>query len=100
MVAQHTKARDYEIIWILSPEATEDEVSQTVSRLEGIIAEKGGSVTERNVWGLRPFAYTIKGFQEGNYIHAKFSVDVDGASELNRMMHASEDIIRFLITKV
>jgi len=98
LVAQRT--RDYEIVMVLSPEATEEEISEVVERVGDLIGGGGGSLTEHNVWGLRPLAYPIKNFQEGNYVLAKFSVDADSISELNRTLQASEDIVRFLITKV
>ena len=98
MVAQQT--RDYEMVMILSPEATEEEVSVTVERVHGLVTEAGGSVTEHEVWGLRRLAYPVKKFREGNYVLTKFASEPNAILEFNRSLEASEEILRFLVTKV
>ena len=97
MVAQ--KTRDYELVMILSPEATEEEVSATVERVDGLIVNGGGTVAEHKNWGLRQLAYPVKNFHEGNYILTRFDLGADAVLEFNRTLTASEDIIRFLVTK-
>ena len=98
MVAQRT--RDYELVAILSPEATEEEVSTTIERVGGLVSERGGNDVEHEVWGLRRLAYPIKKFDEGNYVLMRFTLNPDALLEINRSLEASEDILRFLVTKV
>ena len=97
MVAQQT--RDYELVMILSPEATEEEISASVERSDGLIAAGAGTVAEHQVWGLRRLAFPVKKLQEGNYVLTRFALDPSAVSELNRSLKASEDILRFLVTK-
>ena len=97
MVAE--RIRDYEMVMVLSPEATQDEVAATVERVDGLIAGGGGAVAEHESWGLKRLAYAIDDFNEGNYVLTKFSLGADGVSELNRVLASSEDIIRFLVTR-
>ena len=98
MVAQ--RIREYEVVLVLSPEATEEEMTATMERVEGSIAENGGSVGERASWGLKRLAFPVQRFHEGNYFLTKFSSDPAHIIELNRSLKASEDIIRFLVSKV
>ena len=98
MIAERT--REYEVVMILSPEATEEEIAATIERVDGFITGGGGTVGEHNNWGLKRLAYPVQKFREGNYIHVKFSMDSSAVTELNRSVKASEDIIRFLVTKV
>lgn len=97
MVTQ--RIRNYELVMVLSPEATEDEVSATVERVHGLIANGGGNVDEHKNWGLRQLAFPVKNFQEGNYVLTRFELDADAVSEFKRTLKASEDIIRYLVTK-
>ena len=85
---------------VLSPEATEDEITATVERVDGLITERSGEVTEHENWGLKRLAYPVMKFGEGNYVLTRFSVDASSISELTRSLKASADIIRFLVTKV
>ena len=91
--------REYEMVMILSPEATQDEVTATVERVDGLISGGGGAVAEHETWGLKQLAYEIDDFNEGNYVLTRFSLDAGGVAGLNRALAASEDIIRFLVTR-
>ena len=97
MVAE--RMREYEMVMILSPEATQDEVASTVERVDGLISGGGGAVVDHETWGLKRLAYEIDDFNEGNYVLTRFSLDASGVAELNRALTASEDIVRFLVTR-
>ena len=98
MVAQRT--RDYELMMVLSPEATEEEVSATVEWVHGLLSKGEGSVGEHKILGARQLAFPIKNFQEGNYVLTQFTLDSSEVEEVNRTLNASEDILRFLVTIV
>ncbi len=67
--------------------------------MDGLISGGGGAVAEHESWGLKRLAYAIDDFNEGNYVLTKFSLDASGVAELNRALTASEDIVRFLVTR-
>ena len=98
MVAQQT--RDYELVMVLSPEATEEEIGSTVERVDGLITEGGGSVGDHETWGLKRLAFPVRKFQEGNYVLTRFALGPPELMELSRVLNASDDILRFLVTKV
>ena len=98
MIAE--KAREYELVMILSPEATEDEVKSLVERINGLVTSNQGSVETNDVWGVRRLAYPIETHRAGNYILTRFSSGPDALKEINRGLNASEDIIRFLVTRM
>lgn len=94
------RLRDYEIVLIITPEANEGEVDAIVERLGAFIADRGGSVSEREVWGLRRLAYPIAKFMEGIYVLVKFTLDAKDVLELDRSMNTSEEVIRHLVTRI
>lgn len=97
MVAQ--RLRDYEIVFILTPEANEGEVEAAIQRISAFVTDRGGSFGEHEIWGLRRLAYPINKFMEGIYVLANFSLDASDLLELERSLTTSEDVIRHLITK-
>ena len=97
MVAQ--RLRDYEIVFILTPEANEGEVEAAIERISSFVTERGGTFGEPEVWGLRRLAYSINKFMEGIYVLARFSLDASDVLELERSLTTSEDVIRHLVTK-
>ena len=42
MIAE--RIREYEVVMILSPEATEEEITATIERVDGLITGGGGTV--------------------------------------------------------
>ena len=98
MVAQQT--RDYELVMVLSPEATEEEMTATVERVHGLVTESGGTVGDHETWGLKKLAFPVRKFKEGNYVLTRFTLGPQELKEFSRALNASEDILRFLVTKV
>ena len=97
MVAQ--RLRDYEIVFILTPEANEGEVEEAIQRISTFVSDCGGSFGDHEIWGLRRLAYPINKFMEGIYVLANFSLDASDVLELERTLTTSEDVIRHLVTR-
>ena len=97
MVGERT--RDYEVVMILSPEATEEEVATTVERVGSLITERGGTVSEPENWGVRRLAYPIQRFFEGKYVLTEFSMEAEHVLELELSLNATEIVLRHLVTK-
>ena len=97
MVAERT--RQYELVMILSPESTEDEVAGTVEGVHGLIAAGGGTVGEHESWGLRRLAYPLRNFREGNYVLTNFESSPAAIQDLEDNLKASQEIMRFLVTR-
>ena len=97
MVAQ--RLRDYEIVFILTPEANEGEVDAAIQRINAFVTDRGGNFGTHEIWGLRRLAYSIENFMEGIYVLAHFSLDASDVRELERSLTTSEDVIRHLITR-
>ena len=94
------RMRDYELVMILSPEATEAEAAETVGRITNLISDGGGSVSEQNNWGIRRLAYPIQRFIEGNYFIARCKMDAQVAVELDGTLNSSQDVLRHLVFRL
>ena len=94
------RMRLYELMFVISPEADDDGVAAAVQRTVDHVTDRGGSITEQEKWGLRRFAYPIKGFQEGHYVLLRFALGSSHDKELERTLIAAEDVLRHLITTV
>ena len=97
MVAQ--RMRDYELVMVLSPEGDEQAVEAAVQRAADFVTGAGGSVSDQENWGVRRLAYPINRFQEGTYVLTRFELDASDVEELDRILKASEDVLRHLITQ-
>ncbi|MCI0441302.1 MAG: 30S ribosomal protein S6 [Chloroflexi bacterium] len=97
MVAE--RVRDYELVMVLSPEFSDEELTAGIERVSRFITDRGGSVSEQEVWGLRRLAYPVKRFLEGTYVLTRFKLDAANVGGLDRNLRASEDVLRHLVTR-
>lgn len=90
---------EYEIVFIIQPNADEDTQNTLSERFEQVILGFDGEVLGSEPWGRRTLAYPIKKFFEGHYILTRFTMRPEGAPELDRFLRLNEDIIRYLVVR-
>ena len=93
--------KNYEIMFIIRPTLSEDEVKKVVTNFKKVITDNGSKVTEVKEMGQRELAYEIKKCKSGYY----FVFEVEGkddkaVKEFDRLGLISGDMIRHLITKI
>ena len=92
--------RDYELVVIISPEVTDEEVPVTLEKMNQFINDRGGSITEVNQWGRRKLAYPIENFMEGNYVLTQFKMEPKQTAELEASLKLTEEILRHLLVRL
>jgi small subunit ribosomal protein S6 len=93
-------ARSYELIYILKPEATEQEVANVHTQVEGIIHRLGGTLQKTDAWGRRKLAYEIGKHKEGFYVLHVIEGSGELMKEIDRRLKVTEGLIRHLIVRV
>ena len=92
--------RTYEALYIVQPDAAEDEVQTVVEGVESLVAENGGSIVRLDVWGKRRLAYNVKGFQEGIYVLTRFESIETFPKKLEDHFRLNESVIRSLLVHI
>ena len=93
--------KNYEIMFIVRPTLSEDDVKKVVKDFSDIITKNGGKVTKEENMGQRELAYEIKDFKSGYYFVFEVEAKDDKAiKEFDRLALINNDIVRHLITKV
>ena len=91
--------RDYELVFVLSPGITDENLPGAIDKVNQFITGKGGAITEVAPWGRRKLAYPIKRFMEGNYVLTRFKSDAKLVKELDTSLRLSEEVLRHLIVR-
>lgn len=91
--------RKYEVMYIIRPDLEQEAVDALVTRLNGIITDNGGEITEHEVIGKKRLAYEIKKFRDGIYVLTKFTADGSTVNELDRVIKIADDVIRHLVVR-
>jgi small subunit ribosomal protein S6 len=91
--------RDYELVYVVSPDVGDDGLTGTVDRVHGFIQERGGEVKQVDQWGKRRLAYPIRRQQEGFYVITQFSIEPQEVRALEGSLDLAEDVLRHLVTR-
>ena len=89
---------NYEMMYIVKP--AEQKISKQVnSKLEKVIADNGGRITDVDYWGERKLAYEIHGFSSGVYVLLSFKGKQIVIRELDRVAKLTDEILRHMIIR-
>jgi small subunit ribosomal protein S6 len=92
--------RGYEVILIVKPDLEAEATAAVVEKFTKLIADQGGQVTEVEQWGKKRMAYEVRKYREGYYVLMRFKGDAAVAQELERVLKITDEVIRYLITRL
>jgi small subunit ribosomal protein S6 len=92
--------RFYEVMFIVRPDIEDADVDKLIAGFEQTIINGGGTLRSTEKLGRRKLAYTVRKFNDGNYI--LLTVDADGklVAELERRLRVSEPVIKFITVRM
>ena len=92
--------RIYEELFIVKPDAPDEEVDQFVEQLRTQLTAGGATVDKIEKWGKRRLAYKVDKYREGNYVLFQFSAGPEAVKELERRLRVSDVVIKFLTVRI
>jgi small subunit ribosomal protein S6 len=92
--------RQYELVYIVSPEATEQQVTDLHTQIEDIVGRYGAVLERTENWGRRKLAYEIERHKEGTYVLEVINGGGDVVKEIDRRLKVSELVIRHTVVRV
>ncbi len=90
---------DYELVSIVSPEASDEVVATKIDGVTQLITGRQGVVDETQRWGKKRLAYPIKKYIEGNYSLVRFKLEPAYIRELRELLETDVDVLRYLVVK-
>ena len=92
--------RKYELVYIVSPEATDEQVNDLHAQVEAIVQRIGGQLEKTENWGRRKLAYEIGRHKEGTYVLETINGTGELMKEIDRRLKVSDLVIRHLVVRV
>ena len=92
--------RTYELMFIVDPDAGDEDVVKLSEGVQKIITGQGGSITKTEMMGKRKLAYEINHKKDGTYV--LLEVEGSGAeiAEVERRMRVNDQILRYMTVRV
>jgi small subunit ribosomal protein S6 len=92
--------RKYELVYIVSPDATDDQAAELHRQVEAVVQRMGGQIEKTENWGRRKLAYEIGRHKEGTYVLDVISGSGELMKEIERRLKVYDAVIRQLIVRV
>ncbi len=92
--------RVYEELFIVKPDAPEEEVDAYIGQLKELITNGKGTVEKADKWGTRKLAYRVSKYNEGIYVLFQFSSSPELVKEIERRMRVTDMVIKFITVRI
>ena len=88
--------RNYELITIVKPSITPEEVKEVSQKIEKLIETHGGQEIATEQWGRRELAYELNKEAHGSYVRFTYNSDKsDINAELTRELRINDSLLKF-----
>jgi small subunit ribosomal protein S6 len=92
--------RQYELVYILPPDTTEQQVAELHTQVEQVVARLNGQIEKNENWGRRRLAYEIGHHKEGVYVLDVINGSGELMKELDRRLKVMDMVIRHSVVRV
>src|SRR5678810_736564 len=92
--------RVYEELFILKPDAPEEEADAFIGQIKDLITNGKGTIEKADKWGTRKLAYRVQKYNEGVYVLIQFSSSPDLVKEVERRMRVTDLVIKFITVRI
>src|ERR1700752_62748 len=92
--------RKYELVYVVSPEASDEQVNELHSQIDAIVQRMGGQIEKTENWGRRKLAYEIGRHKEGTYVLEVINGTGELMKEIARRLKGIDLVIRHRVVRV
>jgi len=92
--------RTYELMFIVRPDMTDEDLDKLISTLQSAVPASLGTVRSVEKMGKRRLAYTVRRFNDGIYVLMIVEGGGPVIHELERRLRVTEPVIKFLTVRV
>jgi small subunit ribosomal protein S6 len=88
--------RTYEVMFIVRPDLSEEDIDKLISTMETNITTAGGTVKSAEKMGKRRLAYIVRKFADGFYVLLTIEGTGELIKEIERRLRVTEQVIKFI----
>ena len=92
--------RQYELVYILPPDTTEQQVAELHTQVEAVVLRMNGKIEKTENWGRKRLAYEIGHNKEGVYVLEVINGSGELMKELDRRLRVMDLVIRHMVVRV
>jgi small subunit ribosomal protein S6 len=93
-------SRLYEVMFIIRPDVAEEDADKLIAGFSATITGGGGVVKNVEKMGRRKLAYTVRKFNDGNFVLLTIEATGPVVMELERRLRVTEPVIKFITVRM
>jgi small subunit ribosomal protein S6 len=93
-------SRQYEVMFIIRPDVAEEDADKLIAGFTATVAGGAGVVKNVEKLGRRKLAYTVRKFNDGNYVLLTIEAGGPVVLELERRLRVTEPVIKFITVRM
>src|SRR5262245_30157263 len=91
--------RQYELVYILPPDTTEQQAGELHEQIAGVVTRMHGVIEKTENWGRKKLAYDIGHYKEGVYVLEVINGSGELMKELDRRLKVIDQVVRHMIVR-
>ena len=95
-----SNVRQYELIYIVPPETTDEALAELQTQVEAITQRFGATIEKTENWGRRKLAYEIGKHRDGVYVLHVINGPAELVTELDRRLRVFDLVVRHMVVRV
>jgi small subunit ribosomal protein S6 len=92
--------REYETLFLVKPDLTDDAVDKIKDRVRGIVSRDGGKMIRFTVWGKKKLAYPVGKQNRAIYVHAHYLGGTTLVAEVERNLRIVDEVTRYISSRI
>jgi small subunit ribosomal protein S6 len=92
--------RIYEELFIVRPDAADEEVDPVIEQVRNVVTHAGGTLDKTEKWGIRRLAYRVAKHEEGQYILLQFTAGAETVKEIERRLRVADVVLKFITVRI
>ena len=88
--------RRYESLVLIHPDLAEPGAKELAGRIQALIEEQGGTISQVQEWGLRELSYLIAKQRRAFYVLYEYRGTPKGLLEIERNLKLMDPVLRFV----
>lgn len=89
----------YELAILFDPDLEVD-LEKATAKVEKLVTDNGGSITNVDNWGKRKLTYTIKKHDMAVYVFYTADIPAESVRKIESILNITDEVIRFMVTRV
>jgi small subunit ribosomal protein S6 len=90
----------YEHVFIARQDLSNAQAEGLVDHFSTVLTDNGGTVVEKEYWGVKTMAFKINKNRKGHYAFLRSNAPSPAVMEMERLMRLHEDVLRVLTVRV